>query len=58
VGQAVTLRKLRAGLVTAILFAVTVRVLWWVVEPMIPYFIVGLVLVTLAGFVIHRKTRW
>jgi putative flippase GtrA len=54
----VTLRKLRAGFVTAILFAVTVRVLWWAVEPMIPYFIVGLALVTIVGFVVHRKTRW
>lgn len=53
-----TVKKIRTALVTAILFAVTIRVLWWTVEPMIPYAIVGLVLVGIAGFVYHRKTRW
>jgi len=52
------IRKIRAVLVTAILFAVTLRVLLWAVEPFIPYLIVGLVLVGIGGFMYHRKTRW
>ncbi|MCP3797987.1 hypothetical protein NLX83_01820 [Allokutzneria sp. A3M-2-11 16] len=51
------IRKLRAGLVTATLLAVTARVLWWAVEPMVPYFIVGLVLVTIFGFMYYRVWR-
>lgn len=42
---------------TALLLAVTVRVLWWTVEPMVPYFVVGLVIVTIFGFVYYRSTR-
>jgi hypothetical protein len=52
------IRKIRAVLVTALLFAVTIRVLLWAVEPFVPYLVVGFVLVTIAGFVIYRKTRW
>lgn len=50
--------KVRAWLVTAILFAVAVRVLWWSVEPMLPYLLVGVVIVTIIGFVWFRSTRW
>ena len=53
-----TVKKIRAVLVTAILFAVTIRVLLWAVEPFIPYLIVGLVLVGIYGFVYYRTTRW
>jgi hypothetical protein len=52
------IRKIRAGLVTAVLFAVTIRVLLWAVEPFIPYLIVGLVLIGIYGFMYYRKTRW
>lgn len=52
------IRKIRAALVTAILFAVTIRVLLWAVEPFIPYLIVGLVLIGIYGFMYYRKTRW
>lgn len=52
------IRRLRAGLVTALLLAITIRVLWWSIEPMVPYLIVGLVLVTIGGFVYYRKTKW
>ncbi|MEC3978169.1 hypothetical protein [Amycolatopsis sp. H20-H5] len=43
---------------TAILLAVTVQILWWTIEPLVPYLVVGLVLVSIFGFVYYRKTRW
>ncbi|MEC3978146.1 cytochrome b6-f complex subunit PetG [Amycolatopsis sp. H20-H5] len=43
---------------TALLLAVTARVLWWTVEPLVPYLVVGLVLVTIAGLLYYRKSRW
>lgn len=52
------LRKIRAGLVTALLFAVTVYLLWTVVEPMVPYLVVGLVLILILGTMYYRKSRW
>lgn len=51
-------KKIRALLVTAILFAVTLRVLLWAVEPFIPYLITGLVLIGIFGFFYYRKTKW
>jgi hypothetical protein len=54
----VTVKKVRAVLATAIFFAVAIRILWWAVEPMIPYFIVGFVLISIVGFVVYRRTRW
>ncbi|ROP38986.1 hypothetical protein EDD40_4354 [Saccharothrix texasensis] len=45
-------------MVTAILFAVTIRLLWWSVEPLVPYIVVGLFIVTIIGFVWFRSTRW
>lgn len=52
------MRRLRAWLVTALLLAVTIRVLWWSVEPLVPYLIAALALVTILGFMWYRATKW
>lgn len=52
-----SLKRLRAGLVTVILLAVTIRIILWTVEPMIPYVISGIVLITIVGFVFRSATR-
>lgn len=52
-----TIRKIQAGLVTLLLLAVTVRVLWSVIEPLLSYIIVGLVLVTIFGVMYYRVWR-
>lgn len=52
------IKKFRAGLVTALLLAVTIRVLWWSITPLIPYLVVGLVLITITGFMYYRTRRW
>jgi LPXTG-motif cell wall-anchored protein len=54
----VNVKKIRALLVTAILFAVAIRMLLWAVEPFIPYLVAGLVLVGIFGFFYYRKTKW
>jgi hypothetical protein len=54
----VNLRKLRAGLVTALLLVATLHLLLWAITPFIPYLIAGLVLVGIYGFIYYRKTRW
>ena len=51
------IRRVQTWLVTALLLAVTVRVLWWTVEPMVPYLVAGFVIVTIYGFVYYRSTR-
>jgi len=43
------MKKLRSILVMAIMVAVTIRILWWGVEPLLPYLIVALFLVFIMG---------
>jgi hypothetical protein len=52
------MKKLRSILVMAIMVAVTIRILWWGVEPLLPYLIVALFLVFIMGVVIFRSVRW
>jgi hypothetical protein len=52
------IRKFRAGLVTAILFAVTVQIMWWTVEPLLPLLLGVLAVVLVLGFVYYRMTKW
>lgn len=52
------MKKARATLVTLLLAAFCVKVVWWAIAPMIPYAISGLVVVVILGYVIHRSTRW
>ncbi|MBP2322628.1 hypothetical protein JOF56_003013 [Kibdelosporangium banguiense] len=52
------MKRLRAGLVTAVLVAVTIQILWWTVEPLLPYLLLGLVLVVIFGTIYYRSTRW
>ena len=52
------MKKARSWLATLLLGALTIRVLWWTVEPLVPYLVSALVLVTVMGFIYHRMTRW
>jgi hypothetical protein len=52
------LRKLRAGLFTALLVAVTFHIVLWAVAPLVPYVLIGLVLVSIIGTLYYRKARW
>lgn len=52
------MKKARSSLVLLLLAALTVKVLWDVVEPMIPYLIAALAVVLIIGFIYHRITRW
>jgi len=52
------MKKFRTWLVTLILLAVTIRVLWWAFEPLIPFLIVALALVCIFGTIIYRSPRW
>ncbi|MGC5342222.1 hypothetical protein ACPXCF_04935 [Streptomyces sp. DT171] len=52
------MKKARSYLLTLLLAALTIRVLWWVVEPFIPYMIGMLAIVMVLGFVYYRMTRW
>ena len=52
------MRKLRAGLWTALLLVIVVYGLWIVIQPFIPFIIVALVMVMILGAVWHRSTRW
>ncbi len=52
------MRQARSVLFLILLTAVVVRVVWWVLAPMLPYVLVGLCIVWIFGFVIRRSTRW
>lgn len=53
------MRKARRYLMLAIGFALGIRVLWWSIEPIIPYVISTaatlLVLVTIFGVLVYRR---
>lgn len=50
--------KVRNLLLLLLLAALTIRVLWLAVEPILPYLVSGLVVVVVMGFVYYRMTRW
>ena len=52
------MKKARSWLVTLLLAAFAVKVVWWVVAPLIPYLVSALVVVVVMGFIYHRMTRW
>ncbi|MCX4699011.1 hypothetical protein [Streptomyces sp. NBC_01373] len=41
-----------------LLAAFTLRVLWLAVEPLLPFVVSGLAIVSVMGFVYYRMTRW
>ncbi|WP_163512230.1 hypothetical protein [Fodinicola acaciae] len=51
------MRRIRSGLLLVLLTAVVVNVVWWTIEPMLPYVLVGLLTVWIFGFII-RRWRW
>ena len=52
------MKKARAMLVTLLLAALCIRVVWWTIAPMIPYVTGALVVVTILGYIMYRATRW
>jgi hypothetical protein len=54
----VLVRHARGVLFVILLTALVVKVVWWVLQPMLPYVLVGLVIVWIFAFVIRRGRRW
>ncbi|MDX3277309.1 hypothetical protein [Streptomyces scabiei] len=52
------MRKARSFLLTLLLAALTIHVLWLAVEPLIPYIVGALAVVVAMGFVYYKMTRW
>ncbi|WP_416982946.1 hypothetical protein [Streptomyces sp. T028] len=52
------MKKARSFLFTLLLAALTIRVLWLAIEPLIPYVVSALAIVMVLGFVYYRMTRW
>lgn len=50
--------KARNFLLLLLLAAFTIRVLWLVVEPLLPFVVSGLAVLLVLGFIYHRMTRW
>jgi hypothetical protein len=50
--------KARNFLLLLLLAALTIRVAWLAVEPLLPYVVSGLAIVSVMGFVCYRMTRW
>lgn len=51
------MRRVHGWLVTIILFAIAIRVLWWAIEPLIPWIIVAGLLLFIFAFIFKRTTR-
>jgi hypothetical protein len=51
------LKKARAFLVSAVIAAIALRIVWWSVEPLIPYIIIGILLCTVIAMALFRTTR-
>lgn len=49
------MKNIRAWLVTLLLAALVTRVLWWTVEPLLPYMIGALFMLFILGFIVHRR---
>ncbi len=52
------MRKARSFLLTLLLAAFTIHVLWLAIEPLIPYVVGALAVVMVMGFVYYKMTRW
>jgi hypothetical protein len=50
-------RKVRSMLITMLLAILVVHLLWITVEPMLPYVLVGIVLVTIISLIFRHATR-
>jgi hypothetical protein len=50
--------KARNFLLMLLLAALTIRVLWLAVEPLLPFVVSGLAVLLVLGFIYHRMTRW
>jgi hypothetical protein len=54
----VAVARVRAVLWLLLLLAATVFVLWQVIQPMLPWILVGFVLLWIFGFILGRRRRW
>ncbi len=52
------MKKARSILLTLLLAALTIRVMWWAVELFIPYLISLCAIVLVLGFIYYRMTKW
>lgn len=56
------MKRVRSTLLLALLAAVTLRVVWWAIQPivegLIPYLVVAIVLVAIGGALYYRTRRW
>ena len=52
------MRRIRAFLITLIILAVAVRIVWAAIAPLVPEAIIGLVAISVLSLVYHRKRLW
>lgn len=52
------MKKARSILLTLLLAALTFRVLWWAVQPLVPYLVSATAIVLVLGFIYYRMTKW
>ena len=52
------MQRLRAFLITLIILAIAVRLVWIAIAPLLPEAVVGLVILGAFGALYHRKRRW
>lgn len=52
------MQRARMFLITLIILALAVHIVWLAVAPIVPYSIGGLVVIGLVGMLYYRKRRW
>ena len=53
-----SLGKIRSTLITAVVSVICLRIILWAVIPLLPYIIVGIVLVTVLGVALFRNNHF
>jgi len=50
--------QVKTALLLILLTALVVKVVWWVLEPALPWVLIGLGIVWIYGFILRGRSRW
>ncbi len=52
------MRRARTVLITLVIGALALRIIWWAIAPLLPILLIGLVIVLVVGTVWFRQKKW
>lgn len=48
------MRRVRSALISLVVLALAFRIIWWAIEPVLPFLLIALLLVVIIGWVWFR----